>query len=118
MPSKGSWNPVAFAPTQVTIITSAVYIALFAVLLWNHYTLPSAPSDPAPVAGINLTQAWLDLDAVSARLHPDGSRANDDVRSYLLERIDGILKAHGKSDGAVATWLSPSIPRARPKHAV
>ena len=97
MPSKGSWNPVAFAPTQVTIITSAVYIALFAVLLWNHYTLPSAPSDPAPVAGINLTQAWLDLDAVSARLHPDGSRANDDVRSYLLERIDGILKAHGKS---------------------
>ncbi|KAK3670209.1 hypothetical protein LTR78_009864 [Recurvomyces mirabilis] len=95
MAKKTSWNPLAFAPTQVTLISSAIYIALFAVLLWSHFTIPSAPSDPTPVQGVNLTQAWLDLDVVGARLHPHGSRANDEVREYLIGRIEEILEGSG-----------------------
>ncbi|KAK5110074.1 hypothetical protein LTR62_006319 [Meristemomyces frigidus] len=95
MAKKTSWNPLAFAPTQVTFISSAVYIALFSVLLWLHLTVPSAPTDPTPVKGLNLTQAWLDLDVIGSRLHPHGTRANDDVRSYLLQRVEGILRGNG-----------------------
>ncbi|TKA72331.1 hypothetical protein B0A55_06749 [Friedmanniomyces simplex] len=95
MAKKYSWNPIAFVPAQVTVIASAVYIALFAALLWNHFTVPSAPSDPVPVKGINLTEAWLDLDFVSDGFHPFGSRRNDAVRNYLSRRVEGILKDNG-----------------------
>lgn len=87
-----SWNPIAFLPLQVTLIGSAVYIALFAVLLWVHTTVPSAPSTPTPASGINLTQAWLDLEHISDGYHPWGSRRNDEVKEYLLERVGEILK--------------------------
>ena len=95
MAKKGSWNPLAFVPAQVTLITSAVYIALFAVLLWDHWTVPSAPSDPTPVEGINLTQAWLDLDFISDGFHPFGSRRNDVVKGYLAKRVEEILEDNG-----------------------
>ena len=70
MARKSSWNPIAFVPAQVTIISSIVYIALFAVLIWVHHTVPSAPSNAVPVAGVNLTQAWLDLSYISDGFHP------------------------------------------------
>ncbi|KAK5700397.1 hypothetical protein LTR17_022966 [Elasticomyces elasticus] len=94
MAKKSSWNPIAFVPAQVTIIASAVYIALFVVLLWNHLTVPSAPSDPVPVKGINLTQAWLDLDFISDGFHPLGSRRNDVVRAYLAARVEEIVRGN------------------------
>ncbi|CAK4028810.1 Vacuolar membrane protease [Lecanosticta acicola] len=87
-----SWNPIAFLPLQVSIIGSAVYIALFAVLLWLAHTVPSAPSTATPAAGINLTQAWLDLEQISDGYHPWGSRRNDLVREYLLRRVGEILE--------------------------
>lgn len=95
--SSSSWNPIAFVPAQVSIITSAVYIALFAVLLWAHVIVPRAPSDPTPAVGVNLTQAWLDLDFVSDGFHPYNSRRNDVVRGYLVTRIEAILE-HNKVD--------------------
>src|ERR1700761_935133 len=87
-----SWSPVAFFPTQVTVITSAVYIALFAILIWVHTTVPRAPNDPTPASGINLTEAWLDLSYISGGYHPVGSRRNEAVRSYLVKRIEEILE--------------------------
>ncbi|KAK5130630.1 hypothetical protein LTR08_001889 [Meristemomyces frigidus] len=90
-----SWNPIAFVPTQVTLISSAVYVALLVLLLWTHLTVPGAPSDPTPVAGVNLTQAWLDLDFVSDGFHPYDSRRNDAVRGYLIRRVEEILASNG-----------------------
>ena len=86
-----SWSPLAFLKPQVTIIASAAYIALFAVLIFVHTTVPSAPTSPTPVTGINLTEAWLDLEFLSDGYHPWGSRRNDVVRDYLLQRVEGIL---------------------------
>ncbi|USW47685.1 Putative peptidase M28 [Septoria linicola] len=86
-----SWNPIAFLPVQTTFWSSAIYIAIFAVLLIVHTTVPSAPTSPTPAAGIDLQQAWLDLEFLSQHYHPWGSRSNDEVRAYLLQRIDGIL---------------------------
>ncbi|KAK3706125.1 hypothetical protein LTR37_012952 [Vermiconidia calcicola] len=95
MARKSSWNPIAFVPAQVTIISSIVYIALFAVLTWVHHTVPSAPSKAIPVAGVNLTQAWLDLSYISDGFHPIDSRRNEAVRDYLLEKISVILDTNG-----------------------
>jgi len=110
MAKKSSWNPIAFVPTQVTIISSAVYIALFAVLLWVHTSEPGAATEVAPDKGINLTQAWLDLDFISDGFHPIDSTRNDVVREYLVRRIEEILDNNGrdydiidgKSNGTVA----------------
>ncbi|KAI7197889.1 hypothetical protein KC316_g10533, partial [Hortaea werneckii] len=85
-PNTSSWNPLAFVPAQVTLITSAIYIALFAALLYTHHTVPSAPNDVAPEAGVNLTRAWLDLDYLSDGFHPVDSQRNDRVREWLVKR--------------------------------
>lgn len=95
MARKGSWNPIAFVPLQVSLISSAVYIALFAFLIYNHHAVPSAPTDPVPVEGLNLTQAWLDLSYISDGFHPIDSRRNEAVRKYILERVEGILEDNG-----------------------
>jgi len=95
MAKKSSWNPIAFVPAQVTIISSAVYIALFAVLIWVHSSVPAAPSDPTPIKGLNLSQAWLDLDFITDGYHPMDSRRNAVVREYLLHRIEQVLEGNG-----------------------
>lgn len=59
-----------------------------------HTTVPSAPSDPTPVKGINLTQAWLDLDFISDGYHPIDSRRNEAVQKYLAQRVEEILEAN------------------------
>jgi hypothetical protein len=83
-------NPLSFTPGPVTFFTSAVYIALFAALLTVHLRIPNYPSNLPD--GVNLTQAWGDLEHITRRFHPYNSHANDDVRDYLLRRIEGIIK--------------------------
>jgi hypothetical protein len=95
MAKKSSWNPIAFVPTQVTIISSVVYIALLALLIWVHTVVPSAPSNPTPTQGINLTEAWLDLEYITDGFHPIDSRRNEAVRAYLVSRIEDILERNG-----------------------
>lgn len=76
-------NPIAFTPTPVTIITSLVYVALIVSLLVVHHTVPEGH-----VSGVNLTEAWLDLKTLSNGFHPYNSRRNDDVRDWLLTKIE------------------------------
>ena len=84
-------NPIAFTPLPVTIFTSIVYIAIIAALLVVHIIVPSAPKSSAPLAGINLTEAWLDLQILTEAYRPYNSRQNDHIRDWLLRRIDTIL---------------------------
>ena len=83
------YNPLSFTPGPVVFFTTVTYIALFAALLAVHLRVPNYPSNPP--AGTNLTQAWNDLEHISRHFHPYNSRANDDVRSYLLSRIRDIV---------------------------
>lgn len=87
-------NPIAFTPLPVTIITSLVYVALIVSLLLVHLVVPPAPTSPTPAAGINLTEAWLDLRLSTQTYHPYNSRPNDQVRDWLLHRLEGILSSN------------------------
>ncbi|KAK5257627.1 hypothetical protein LTR16_000034 [Cryomyces antarcticus] len=84
-------NPLAFTPLPVTIISSIVYAGLIAALLVVHLVIPSAPSNSTPVKGVNTTEAWADLKELSNGFHPYNSRRNDQVRDWLLRRIETIL---------------------------
>ncbi|KAH9882708.1 hypothetical protein J1614_000073 [Plenodomus biglobosus] len=83
------YNPFSFTPGPVVFFTCVTYIALFAALLITHLTVPGYPSNPP--RGINLTQAWSDLEHITQKFHPYNSHANDDVRAYLLSRVEHIV---------------------------
>jgi len=87
-------NPFSF-PMSVTVAVIAVYLAVFIPLLIVHETVPSAPSNPTMYRGLNLTEAWLDLDELSNGYHPFNSKRNDAVRNWLLLRIEEILGTNG-----------------------
>ncbi|KAF2773192.1 putative zinc metalloprotease [Teratosphaeria nubilosa] len=84
-----------FSTAPVTVTTSLVYIALFVALLYTHLTVPNAPTNEAAAVGVNLTQAWLDLEVLSARYHPIDSRQNEWIRGWLVQRIREILTTNG-----------------------
>lgn len=91
-----SRNPIGFGPLPVTILTSIVYVALFAALLVTHHVVPSAPKTATPKQwpGVNLTAAWLDLEELSKDFHPFNSKSNVQARGWLLKRIADILDAN------------------------
>ena len=89
------YNPFSFTPLPVTIITALTYSALIIALLIIHLVVPSAPLNTAPRQGINITEAWHDLQTLSNGFHPYNSRRNDDVRNWLLLRLDEILRTNG-----------------------
>jgi len=103
-------NPIAFTPLPVTIITSIVYLGLIIALLVIHLVVPSAPSNPTPVNGVNLTAAWHDLQSLTNGFHPYNSHRNDEVRDWLLRRIEAILGENGATyAGLNVAHRSPTV---------
>lgn len=90
-------NPLAFRPTSVAVSIIVIYLAVFIPLLIVHETVPPPPSNPTLYRGLNLTEAWSDLQQLSSGYHPFNSRKNDEVRDWLLRRIEEILGANGAS---------------------
>ncbi|KAB8236400.1 uncharacterized protein BDW43DRAFT_298469 [Aspergillus alliaceus] len=84
-------NPLAFTRWPVTLITAIVYLALVIPLLVVHHVVPSAPSS-AP-KGLNISEAWADLQVLTNGFHPYNSHRNDVIHSWLLRRINEILDA-------------------------
>jgi len=96
----------------VTLIITTVYILLLVPLLFIHTTVPAAPTNPTVYRGLNLTEAWLDLTQLTDGYHPFNSRRNDDVRNWLLKRIEEILdvnKVDYHVDGADVSKESQTI---------
>ncbi|RHZ49111.1 M28 family metallopeptidase [Aspergillus thermomutatus] len=88
-PSLSRSNPLGFTPWPVTVITSAVYLALVVPLLVVHHVVPSAPGSSPN--GLNLTEAWADLQVLTNGFHPYNSHRNDDVHEWLLERVHELI---------------------------
>ncbi|EXJ77520.1 hypothetical protein A1O3_09747 [Capronia epimyces CBS 606.96] len=85
-------NPFAFTRWPVTILTSILYLAVLIPLLIVHTGVPSPPKSETPIHGINLTEAWLDLQLLTSSYHPYNSRRNDEVHAWLLQRINSLLE--------------------------
>ncbi|GFG11162.1 probable zinc metalloprotease NFIA_018760 [Aspergillus udagawae] len=88
-PSHSRSNPLGFTPWPVTVITAVVYLALVVPLLVVHHVVPSAPSSSPN--GLNLTEAWADLQVLTKGFHPYNSHRNDEVREWLLKRIRELI---------------------------
>ncbi|KAJ6258334.1 Vacuolar membrane protein [Drechslerella dactyloides] len=86
-----------FRPLPVTILTVVIYLALFIPLLIIHYVPPSPPPNDSlkSAIGVDLEETWRSLAAITRRYHPYNSHANDDVRSYLVQRIQDIIARNG-----------------------
>ncbi|KKY21802.1 putative peptidase family m28 family [Diplodia seriata] len=105
-------NPFAFTPTPVTFFVCVIYLAVVASLLVVHHVVPPAPKSATPARGINLTESWRDLQYLSAGHHPYNSHRNDDVRNWLLIRIEQILDRNGikySTKGFHAAAASPVV---------
>jgi hypothetical protein len=88
-------NPFAFRPGSVSFWTTTAYLALFIALVWVHETVPRAPSDHSLYRGLNLTEAWNDLQNISNAFHPFNSRENDRVRDFIIARSREIVLRNG-----------------------
>ncbi|KAG8534054.1 uncharacterized protein KY384_000897 [Bacidia gigantensis] len=85
-------NPLSFTPVPVTIVTAAVYIILIVALLIDHHTLPRSES----IDGIDLDVAWRDLQTITTGFHPFNSHQNDEIRGWLLARLESIVQTNAK----------------------
>ncbi|KAI9720894.1 MAG: hypothetical protein M1812_002733 [Candelaria pacifica] len=106
-------NPFLFTPLPVTIITSLIYAGLIVGLLLVHLVIPSAPTNPTPVKGVNTTEAWRDLQELTNGYRPYNSRRNDEVRDWLLRRIAAILDHNNVGYSTEGLQVSTSRPYTR-----
>ena len=85
-------NPFAFRPGPVTFWTTVIYLAIFIPLIYVHETVPPTPSSGSLQSGLNLTEAWHDLQTITQNYHPYNSHENDRVREYIIDRSKEILE--------------------------
>ncbi|KAK0727425.1 hypothetical protein B0T26DRAFT_738143 [Lasiosphaeria miniovina] len=89
-------NPISFRPGPVTFWTTLIYLALLIPIVLINEDPPQAPSE-SPFQGVNLTEAWLDLTIITRGYHPYNSHFNDEVRNFILQRVESILDGNGVS---------------------
>ena len=89
------FKPLNFTPWPVTILTTLIYVALLTSILVVHTVVPSAPKNPVPLKGVNTSEAWADLQFLTNGFRPYNSRRNDEIRDWLLRRIEAILAENG-----------------------
>ncbi|KHN97273.1 Peptidase family M28 family [Metarhizium album ARSEF 1941] len=88
-------NPFVFRPGPVSFWTTVSYLAVIIPLIYVQETVPPAPPPDALPQGVNLTEAWLDLEVITRSYHPFNSHSNDVVRDYLMRRSREILDRNG-----------------------
>ena len=98
-------NPFAFRPLPVTTICIVIYLALIIPLLVVHHTVPP------PIASDdgNLTEAWSDLQHLTDGFHPYNSHRNDEVRSWLFEKIKTYTTRSQSSNDTESNQASISV---------
>ena len=92
-------NPLGFTRGPVTFLATLICLAAIVPLIVVQTGVPSAPRSPRPVKGIDLDEAWLDLQQLTGSFHPYNSRANDEVHDWLHKRLIGIIHDNTKASG-------------------
>ncbi|KAJ6441330.1 cyanamide hydratase [Purpureocillium lavendulum] len=86
-------NGAASGP--VTFWTTVIYLAVVVPLLYVHETVPPAPRDDQLQRGLNLSEAWSDLQHITKTYHPYNSHENDRVRDFIIARSKDVLDRNG-----------------------
>ncbi|KAJ3885023.1 putative zinc metalloprotease [Lentinula edodes] len=105
-----------FLTIPVTILLVLVYLAVaLSTLITDQLpSVPSASTLHSHYGGLNVTEAYKDLQIIAARPHPYHSHANDIVREYLLQRLRNVRLQSGSRDNFIidddvitnGTWSS------------
>ncbi|KAJ3902084.1 hypothetical protein F5879DRAFT_965737 [Lentinula edodes] len=105
-----------FLTIPVTILLVLVYLAVaLSTLITDQLpSVPSASTLHSHYGGLNVTEAYRDLQIIAARPHPYHSHANDIVREYLLQRLRNVRLQSGSRDNFIidddvitnGTWSS------------
>ncbi|KAH7334608.1 hypothetical protein B0J17DRAFT_602306 [Rhizoctonia solani] len=84
-----------FAPTEftVTALVAVIYAAVFISSILVYESVP-APPTPDRQQGLDLSQAWRDLQKITRVPHPYNSHSNGEVRDYLFHRLRAISRDH------------------------
>ncbi|ETN46578.1 uncharacterized protein HMPREF1541_00763 [Cyphellophora europaea CBS 101466] len=96
-------NPLAFARGPVTVIATLIYLAVIIPLIVVQTGVPKAPKSPRPVKGIDLDEAWADLQRLTRGYHPFNSVENDQVHNWLVQRVHQIVKENTNSSAAASS---------------
>ncbi|KAI9699604.1 MAG: hypothetical protein M1820_007104 [Bogoriella megaspora] len=88
---------IAFSPVLVTVVTVLAYAVLIVFLLYTHHVVPEAPTWVSTYPAVDIAGAWQDLQVLSSRFHHYNTRRNDEVRNWLLRRIETLLKSNNAS---------------------
>ncbi|KAK7426627.1 hypothetical protein QQZ08_006805 [Neonectria magnoliae] len=99
-------NPFAFRPGPVSFWTTAIYLAITIPLIYVHETVPPGPANRSLYRGLNLTEAFHDLQNITSTFHPYNSHQNDHVREFLILRSKEILD---RNDMDYTTDLSGGV---------
>ncbi|KEP49890.1 putative zinc metalloprotease [Rhizoctonia solani 123E] len=86
---------ILFAPTElsVTTLVVAIYAAVFISSILVYENVPTPPKYHHQ-RGLDLDQAWNDLQQITRVPHPYNSHSNGRVRDYLAHRLHAISHAH------------------------
>ena len=98
-------NPLAFTRGPVTVFTSVIYLAIIVALIVVQTGVPSVPKSATPVKGINLTEAWLDLQLLTSSYHPYNSRQNDYVHDWLKLRLNTIVTENAQNSSSLPAYV-------------
>ena len=88
-------NPIGFTRGPVSIIVTTTYVAVVTALIILQVSVPVAPRTTPK--GINLTEAWHDLQYLTASYHPYNSKRNVEVHDWLLKRVKTIISQNEKA---------------------
>ena len=82
----------------VTLFVTALLAAAL-VLGLMHAGTPAMPEGPRPAAAFSAQRALVDLRQIARAPHATGTRANDDVRAFLLARLQALGLATEVQEG-------------------
>ncbi|KAF9444121.1 hypothetical protein P691DRAFT_778476 [Macrolepiota fuliginosa MF-IS2] len=104
------YSVFGFRTNAVTTCLILVYFVVFVGVIVSD-SVSHAPKDSGE---LNLEQAYRDLHRIAARPRPVLSHANDDVRAYVLSRLQNVTQnipyAHVVEDiGSNATWADDNV---------
>ena len=98
-------NPIGFTRGPVTVLTSLIYLAIIVPLIVIHTSVPPLLKSPTSVQGINLTEAWLDLQHLTSSYHPYNSRQNDYIHDWLKLRLNTIIIENAQNTSSLPAYV-------------